>query len=659
MPASRPTGCAAPRPGCIIGAIGSDYALLHDRLGAAAAGPHAVTGTHRSIIANRVSYLLGLRGPSLTVDTGQSSSLVAVHLACEHLWRTGSGLALAGGVNLSLLGQTSALLGEFGALSPDGRCYTFDRRANGYVRGEGGAVLVLRPLAAALADGDPVHAVILGGAVNNDGGGAALTAPSRAAQEDVIRLAGQQAGVSAADVQYVELHGTGTRVGDPVEAAALGAALGAGRPAADPLLVGSVKTNIGHLEGAAGVAGLLKVVLSIRHRRLPPSLNFDTPSPEIPLDGLHLDVVRAARDWPAPQRRLVAGVSSFGMGGTNCHLVVAEAPVRDEPPAAGHGAATPDAARQGGTAPLVLSARSAPALRDQARRLSGHLAASPAPAPADVALSLVRTRARLEHRAVVLGPGTGRLLAGLDALAAGAAADSVVTGRAVAGTDALIFPGQGSQWPGMARDLLDGPPEVAGRLAECAAAAQPYLDYSLLDVLRAVPGAAGLDRADVVQPALWAVMVALAELWRARGVEPGLVIGHSQGEIAAATVIGALTVADAARVVALRSRAVEPAAGWRHDVGGRACRAGQRGCWRARRAWPSRRRTGRARSCCPARPMPWRRSSRTWPRPGTGPRSCRSATPRTQPPSTGCTMACWRRWPPSGPAASRRCSSPP
>jgi len=338
-----PDGLRGTPAAVFIGAINSDYALLHDRLGPAAASPYTVTGVHRSLIANRVSYLLGLRGPSLTVDTGQSSSLVAVHLACEHLRRGAAGLALAGGVNLNLLGQTSTILGEFGALSPDGRCYTFDRRANGYVRGEGGVVLVLRPLSAALADGDLVHAVILGGAVNNDGGGAGLTIPSRAAQEEVIRLACQQANVTAADIQYVELHGTGTRVGDPIEAAALGAVLGADRSANDPLLVGSVKTNIGHLEGAAGAAGLLKVILCITHRQLPPSLNFDIPSPDIPLGTLNLDVVRATRDWP-PRQPLVAGVSSFGMGGTNCHLIVTEGPSRaaeEHVPSAGPPPAAP------------------------------------------------------------------------------------------------------------------------------------------------------------------------------------------------------------------------------------------------------------------------------------------------------------------------------
>ncbi|HET6703492.1 polyketide synthase, partial [Amycolatopsis sp.] len=318
----RGSGTAA----VVVGAINGDYALLHDRLGA---GPHTLTGTHRSLIANRVSYVLGLRGPSLTVDSGQSSSLVAVHLAAEQLRRGTAAVALAGGVNLNLLAAGTETVDRFGALSPQGRCHTFDSRADGYVRGEGGGLVVLKPLSAAQRDGDRVHAVLLGGAVNNDGGGTGLTVPRAGAQTEVIRLACADAGVAPADVQYVELHGTGTPVGDPIEAEALGAAFAGDRP--EPLPVGSVKTVVGHLEGAAGIAGLLKVLVCLRERRLSPSLNFATPNPAIPFETLNLEVVREARAWPRPQERLVAGVSSFGVGGTNCHLVVAEAPVVPEP----------------------------------------------------------------------------------------------------------------------------------------------------------------------------------------------------------------------------------------------------------------------------------------------------------------------------------------
>ncbi|MFE0651497.1 beta-ketoacyl synthase N-terminal-like domain-containing protein, partial [Streptomyces sp. NPDC059534] len=541
--------------GVFVGAINGDYATLHDRQGEEAASAYTLTGIQRGILANRVSYALGLRGPSMTVDSGQSSSLVAVQAACESLRRGETTVALAAGVNLNLLPETTDTIGRFGALSPDGRCYAFDSRANGYVRGEGGAVVVLKPLSAALADGDRVHSVILGGAVNNDGGGDGLTVPSPRAQEDVIRAACERAGLRPEDIQYVELHGPGTPVGDPVEAAALGAALGGGRAGDTRLVVGSAKTNIGHLEGAAGIAGLLKVVLSISHRRVAPSLNFREPHPRIPLDELGLRVAVENQDWPRSQDRLVAGVSSFGMGGTNCHLVLAEPPAE----AAAHApvdAPSADAAPADATAPWVLSARSAPALRGQAEALARHLADHPGTDPADIARSLVDTREEFEHRAVVLGTDQDTRLAALHALAGSRAEAGLVEGVAVPGRTALVFPGQGSEWPEMAAALLDESPVFAARIAECAQALAPYVDYDLLDVVRRTPGAPGLDRLDVVQPALWAVMVALAEQWRAQGLVPHAVIGHSQGEIAAATVAGALSLADAARVVALRARAI-------------------------------------------------------------------------------------------------------
>ena len=528
--------------GIFVGAIAHDYAKLADRLGAAA-GPHSYTGTHRALIANRVSYFLRLTGPSLTVDTGQSSSLVAVQLACESLRRGESRLALAGGVNLNLLGETTETIDRFGALSPDGRCYTFDERANGYARGEGAALVVLKRLSDAIADGDRIRCVILGGAVNNDGGGAGLTAPSRQAQQQVIERACAQAGLRPADLDYVELHGTGTPVGDPIEAAALGAALAGGRGPDRPLLVGSVKTNIGHLEGAAGIAGLVKVALSLTRRELPASLNFHTAPAAIPLAELGLDVVRQTREWPGSDRPLVAGVSSFGMGGTNCHLVLAEY---------AEAAASP-AIDQPVELPWLLSGRSSAALRaqaDQLRQLSEQ--------PGAVALALAGTRDRLEHRAVILGDDPA---AGLAALATGAPHASLVTGAVLAGRTVLTFPGQGSQWPEMARELLASSPVFADRIEACAEALAPFVDFSLLDVLRGVPGAADFDRVDVLQPALWAVMVGLAELWASVGVRPDVVIGHSQGEIAAATAIGALSLSDGARVVALRSRAITGIAG--------------------------------------------------------------------------------------------------
>ncbi|MER7187595.1 polyketide synthase, partial [Streptomyces hyaluromycini] len=324
-----PARLAGTSVGVYVGAMAYDYATLRHRPDAAPLTRHTLTGLNRGLLANRVSYTLGLRGPSLTVDSAQSSALVALHLAYRAVRDGDCALALAGGVNLNLAPDSTSAAARFGGLSPDGRSYPFDARANGYVRGEGAGLLLLKPLARALADGDPVHSVILGSAVNNDGGGAGLTVPSADAQRDVLLRAARQAGIDPREVQYVELHGTGTPVGDPVEAEALGAAYGAARSADEPLLVGSVKANVGHLEGAAGVAGVLKTVLSLRHRQLPATLNHETPNPRIPLDALRLRVQRALGPWPRPERRLVAGVSSFGMGGTNCHVLLAEPPAVD------------------------------------------------------------------------------------------------------------------------------------------------------------------------------------------------------------------------------------------------------------------------------------------------------------------------------------------
>ncbi|TXL87796.1 polyketide synthase, partial [Streptomyces sp. IB2014 016-6] len=382
--------------GVFIGAISDDYARLLHRHGMPAIGTHSITGLHRSVIANRVSYSLGLNGPSLTVDTGQSSSLVAVHLAAESLRRGESEIALVGGVSLNLIPETAVTAARFGGLSPTGRCHTFDDRADGYVRGEGGAMVVLKPLDRARADGDTVYCEIRGSAVNNDGGGASLTTPSTRAQTEVLRAAYRRAGVTPEQVGYVELHGTGTRVGDPVEAGALGAALGTGRPEGAPLLVGSVKTNIGHLEGAAGIAGLVKTVLSLAHRQIPASLNFTRANRDIPLDELRLDVVREMTPWPDATRPAVAGVSSFGMGGTNCHVVLAA-----EPEPAASATVTPTHVGSGDrdsdtagdetpseTVPWLLSARTPAALREQADRLRTHVLSDPDLRPVDVGHTL-------------------------------------------------------------------------------------------------------------------------------------------------------------------------------------------------------------------------------------------------------------------------------
>ncbi|GAA2111136.1 type I polyketide synthase [Streptomyces synnematoformans] len=538
-------------------AIWDDYAELAHRRGGPARTHHTFAGTRRAMLANRVSYALGCTGPSLTVDTGQSSSLVAVHLACESLRRGESTLALVGGVNLVLAPGSTATSDRMGALSASGRCRTFDAAADGYVRGEGGAVLVLKPLPRALADGDFVSCVIRGSAVNNDGGGDSLGAPRRRTQEEVLRLAYRRAGTDPGAVQFVELHGTGTPAGDPVEAAALGAVVGAARPAGDPVRVGSVKTNIGHLEGAAGIVGLLKVVLSVRGRELAPSLHYVTPHPGIPLDRLNLRVQATRAGWPRPERPLVAGVSSFGLGGTNCHVVVAE-PEIPAPGGAfgGAGGSRAEGSRVAGadapSLPWPFSARGPAALREQSARLLRDLRAHPGRTPQDVGLSLATTRARFDHRAVVLAPGEDRLRDGAARLSRGEPAPGVVQGVVLPGAGPVfVFPGQGSQWRGMALELYEESEVFAGALDECAAALAPYTGRSLLADVRGE-----LSRGDVVQPALWAVMVSLARLWESFGVVPSAVVGHSQGEIAAAVVAGALSLEEGARVAALRSQVI-------------------------------------------------------------------------------------------------------
>ncbi|MFG2819819.1 type I polyketide synthase [Kitasatospora sp. NPDC048365] len=550
-----PAGLAGSRTGVFVGAIGGDYAALAARTGSPTR--HTLTGLNRGVIANRVSYALDLRGPSLTVDSAQSSSLVAVHLAVEALRSGEAEYALAAGVHLNLAPDSALAMERFGALSPDDRSFTFDARANGFVRGEGGVVLVLKPLVRALADGDRVYAVLLGSAVNSDGATEGLTVPSAAAQADVVRRALRRAGVEPARVGYVELHGTGTRVGDPIEAAALGDALGAGRAAGSPLLVGSAKTNVGHLEGAAGIVGLLKTVLAVHRGRLPASLNFATPNPDIPFGELGLRVRTESGPWPGDGGAPVAGVSSFGVGGTNAHVVVAAGPQGGD--ATAEPAGTQAATAEGAGAQVLwpVSGRSPAALREQAARLREFAESRGDLAPAVLGRALATTRTAFEHRAAVTGTDRTELLAGLAALAGGGQAAGLVQARAhTGGPTVLVFPGQGSQWDGMARELLDTAPAFAEELAAVERALAPYTDWSVGAVLRGEPGAPGLDRVDVVQPVLFAVNVALAALWRAEGVRPDAVIGHSQGEIAAAYVAGALTLEDAAAVVALRSQAI-------------------------------------------------------------------------------------------------------
>ncbi|MEU4778001.1 SDR family NAD(P)-dependent oxidoreductase [Micromonospora sp. NPDC023633] len=551
------------RTGVFAGTHGQDYGdriapgVVSDDGEVVADEGHLLTGTAGSVLSGRVAYALGLEGPAVTVDTACSASLVALHLAVQALRQGDCDLALAGGV--SVLSTPAGLTGfsRQRGLAADGRCKAFAEDADGFGMSEGVGMLVVERLSDARRRGHPVLAVVRGTAVNQDGASNGLTAPNGPSQERVIRAALGAAGLTAAEVDVVEAHGTGTSLGDPIEAEAILATYGQ-RPAdAPPVLLGSVKSNLGHTQAAAGVAGVLKMVLAMRHGRLPRTLHAERRSSRVDWDSGSLELLTEARPWPSADRPARAGVSSFGISGTNAHVIVE----------AVAGAATPEPVAEptppeAHALPWLLSARTPEALVGQARRLREHLAERPEQRPLDVAWSLATSRSTFDSRAVLVGASPERVAAALDALAEGRPDPAVTRGEArPAGRCVFVFPGQGSQWLGMGLDLLDQAPVFAERMAACDAALRPYLDWSLLDVLRRVPGAPGLDEVDVVQPALFAMMVSLAELWRSYGVQPAAVVGHSQGEIAAACVAGVLSLPDAARVVALRSRALRALAG--------------------------------------------------------------------------------------------------
>ncbi|MCB5168293.1 type I polyketide synthase [Streptomyces bambusae] len=539
----------------VVGSGPSGYDLLRKLSGSDRDDHYAALGSSGALIANRISALFDARGMSFCADSGQSSSLVSLALTCDRISSGAVDMAIAGGIHLIVDPEGGSGLANLGALSPEGVSYTFDERANGFARGEGGAFVVLKRLDQALADGDHVYAVVRGWGVGSGGSTTRMPDPSPAGQAAAVLAALARGNVSFDSVDYVEAHGTGTRMGDPAEIAGLREVFReTGR--SRPLAIGSAKTNVGHLEPAAGLVGFVKTALCIDRGRLVPSLNFRAPNPHIPNFHEDFEVVRAARPWEGtaggPRR---AGVSAFGMGGTNAHVILEQAPAA--------AAETPGDATAAAPAvvPWVLSGRSPAALREQAVRLRDLLAAeSPAHAAsaADIGHSLAATRQLFDHRAVVLGGSREESLAGLALVASGGDSAQAVRGTAGAPTGPVVFvfPGQGSQWLGMGRQLYAESEVFARAVDECAEALAPYTDWSLVDVLTGAEDAASLERVDVVQPALFSMMVSLAQVWRSLGVVPDAVIGHSQGEIAAACVSGALSLADAARIVALRSRAL-------------------------------------------------------------------------------------------------------
>ncbi|MEU4565131.1 type I polyketide synthase [Micromonospora sp. NPDC023956] len=546
-----PLSLRGSRTGVFMGTSGQDYAAVMHR--APGVEGYVLTGTAASVVSGRLAYTFGLEGPTVTVDTACSSSSVAVHLACQALRERECGLALAGGATVMATPSAFVEFSRQRGLAADGRCKSFAGAADGTGWGEGVGVLLLERLSDARRNGHPVLGIIRSSAVNQDGASNGLTAPNGPAQQRVIRQALASAKLTPDLVDVVEAHGTGTTLGDPIEAQALLATYGQDRGDAAPLLLGSIKSNIGHTQAAAGIAGIIKMVQAMRHGVVPATLHVDEPTPHVDWSAGAVALVTEPTPWPAVDRPRRAAVSSFGMSGTNTHIIL-ERP-EDVP-------AEADRPDLSAPAPVLLTGRTRTALRQQAERWSGYVAADADLDPADVAWTSVVSRSPLDHRAVVFASGRDELAAALRGLADDRPVSEAVTGVAGAsGEVAFVFPGQGSQWVGMAAELLDTAPVFAEKLTACAEALRPHVDWSLLDVVRGVPGAPSLERVDVVQPALFAVGVSLAALWESYGVHPSAVVGHSQGEIAAACVAGALSLDDAAAVVALRSRVIAGMAG--------------------------------------------------------------------------------------------------
>ncbi|MBI5722130.1 MAG: SDR family NAD(P)-dependent oxidoreductase [Burkholderiales bacterium] len=569
--------------GVFIGQAASDYAVMMHKSGdPSLLDAHFTSGVAHSASSGRLSYLLGLQGPSITVDTACSSSLVAVHLACQALRTRECRMALAGGVNLMLSEDLFIAFSHSRMLAKDGRCKTFDAAADGFGRGEGCGIVVLKRLGDALADGDRILAVIRGSAVNQDGPSSGLTAPNGPAQEAVMRAALAQAGLAPKDIGCIEAHGTGTQLGDPLEVQALGhvfgsdrvaaGASGAGGTASDdgspPLWLGSIKTNLGHLEAAAGVTGLIKLVLALQHRAIPAHLHLAQPSPHIPWAELPFRIPTSLQPWAPIRGRRLAGVSSFGFSGTNAHVIVEEAPALPLPALAGAAEVsdpTPHDAGTGSGAALplhlyTLSARSAEALGELAGRHAQALAEAPEAALPAACFTANAGRAQFAHRAAITARSLDELRRSLAALAAGAESPGlrvVRVQRRDAPRIAFAFTGQGSQYAGMAHGLYEAVPAFRAALDRAAAALDPHLPRPLLELLfepQAGEPASPLDRTEFTQPALFAVEVALAQMWKHFGVTPSIVIGHSVGEVAAACVAGVMELDDAAHLICARAR---------------------------------------------------------------------------------------------------------
>lgn len=554
-----PDSLAGSRTGVYVGILGTDYAgiqTMND--GIQDIGPYYGSGIAHSIASGRISYLLGLQGPSLSIDTACSSSLVAIHQACLSLRSRETNLALAGGVNLILTPDASIALSKNKMMAADGRCKTFDAGADGYVRGEGCGMIVLKRLSDAVADGDNILAVIRGTAVNQDGASSGLTAPNGPAQEAVIREALANAGIKPQDITYVETHGTGTSLGDPIEVLALASTLGKGRDANHPLLIGSVKTNVGHLETAAGVVGLVKLIMSLRHKAIPPHLHLKQPNPLIPWAQLAVSVPTKLTPWPqgAP---LIAGLSSFGFSGTNVHMVIS-APAEPEEKREDQFVDRP-------THILTLSAKSETALQALSGQMAEYL--SEKPSLADAAFTSNVGRAKYAHRFSLWADSAKEAASKLKAFAEGTDTTGFVAGQAPHSKRlkiAFLFTGQGAQYIGMAHQLYETQPIFRATLDECASLLRPYLSHPLLEVIFADEAS---DQAQLIhqtaytQTALFAIEYSLARLWQSWGVEPFAVMGHSLGEYVAACIAGIFSLEEGIKLIAERGRLMQslPAGG--------------------------------------------------------------------------------------------------
>jgi acyl transferase domain-containing protein/surfactin synthase thioesterase subunit len=536
-----------------IGMMYSDYGLM--QIGRIVnSNSYTTTGSTLSVAPNRISYTFDLRGPSMLVDTSCSSSLVATHLACRSLLTGEADLAIAGGANIMLFPALSINYSKTGLLAPDGRCKAFDSRANGYVRGEGVGIVVLKPLSKAIADGDRVYAVILASAVGQDGGGNTFKTPNQRGQQDVIREAYNRAGIDPSLVQYIEAHGTGTAVGDPTEAKALGRILAVNRDTTNICSIGSVKSNIGHLEPAAGIAGLIKTALCIKNRELPKSLHCNIPNPEIPFQELHLKVQTELSAWPNPDKTLIAGVNAFGLSGTNAHVVLAEAPKE---------AQVEEDVVFSPYHVLTLSAHNEPALKQMARDYQSFLKEKDF-SLADICYSASVRRSHHDYRLAIVGDSKESFSQQLELFIQNQSTNTVVSANNMTGQVppvVFLFSGQGPQWWAMGRQLLETHKVFSQTIKDCDQILSQYASWSLLEELTATEEKSNINKPEIAQPALFAIQIALANVWKSWGIIPSAVIGHSLGEVAAAYISSALSLEDALKVIFERGRLMQEVAG--------------------------------------------------------------------------------------------------